>query len=295
MTEEEKQQNKMMEEAYKNGYNPVTELDNIHSELINLLKNGFWEYALDEDEKQKPFGFFKEYIKKSTEDEQYQTDLYNENAYDKIVARLCNKFIKIANQIAKNPSKELIEQKVSKLGRELKDHPKAILTALQFLFTYIDEELLLDLGHTSAWIFLDKHIEEHSKFVIDTREVLEWKKGDMRGFYDGLISIGILSIDTPFSSLQSVFKKEIKQKAFVFAKQQGVKKPLLFAFELLQYKEITDLEVLSSFDSYIGFYTTQKANSIQSLRTQGNPNTGQSSIIYRKIEKLIDEVLSNSD
>ncbi|MDG1213074.1 MAG: hypothetical protein P8N20_03035 [Flavobacteriaceae bacterium] len=178
------------------------------SESINELKSVFRQYL------------YKCFPKLFIEDKNEQNEELFWNYLDKDEQIVENKLIilidelnHLINQIRKNSSENLISRKIKKIEEKYSANKKLIKAIVEYLLIVIDSRYIEDLGHTEAWIYLDKYYENLSDTSIANRNKIiyapTWLKGDLNKFFTLLKNNDIIESSSSFEQFKLCFNGEI--------------------------------------------------------------------------------------
>ena len=178
------------------------------SESINELKSVFRQYL------------YKCFPKLFIEDKNEQNEELFWNYLDKDEQIVENKLIilidelnHLINQIRKNSSENLISRKIKKIEEKYSANKELIKAIIEYLLILIDSRYIEDLGHTEAWIYLDKYYENLSNTSIANRNKIiyapTWLKGDLNKFFTMLKNNEIIESSSSFEQFKLCFNGEI--------------------------------------------------------------------------------------
>lgn len=178
------------------------------SESINELKSVFRQYL------------YKCFPKLFIEDKNEQNEELFWNYLDKDEQIVENKLIilinelnHLINQIRKNSSENLISRKIKKIEEKYSANKELIKAIIEYLLILIDSRYVEDLGHTEAWIYLDKYYENLSNTSIANRNKIiyapTWLKGDLNKFFTLLKNNEIIESSSSFEQFKLCFNGEI--------------------------------------------------------------------------------------
>ncbi|MDA9888129.1 hypothetical protein N9D52_03030 [Flavobacteriaceae bacterium] len=122
----------------------------IEEYVINKIKDSNYPLFEGIDLDEPPEGFWNKWY--------YNT--YNgiqERKIDDEIYQIEKHLILTLKQINKNPSVLLIEQKVKVLEELFKGNNKALEASIEFILQHMNNEFLLNIGHTDAWASLSKY------------------------------------------------------------------------------------------------------------------------------------------
>ena len=119
----------------------------------------------------------------------------------------------LISQIRKNSSENLISRKIKKLEEKYSANNELIRAIIEYLLIHIDNRYIEDLGHTEAWIYLDKYYEKFRNTSVGNRNKLiyapTWLKGDLSKFFDLLKYNKIIESKSSFEQFKLCFNGEI--------------------------------------------------------------------------------------
>ena len=178
------------------------------SESINELKSVFRQYL------------YQCFPKLFIEDKNEQNEELFWNYLDKDEQIVENKLIilidelnHLINQIRKNSSENLISRKIKKIEEEYSANKELLKAIIEYLLIHIDSRYIEDLGHTEAWIYLDKYYENLSSTSIANRNKIiyapTWLKGDLNKFFTLLKNNEIIESSSSFEQFKLCFNGEI--------------------------------------------------------------------------------------
>ena len=238
MTEEEYNSMSAKEqEAYENYLRPtdkeIAELDAYY----NLFGGYLREYVEVKEKEENWLSKWKEHKDDEDEDTYWEIEWNNELIENKGINRIEIELKSIIEQCAKNPSKELIERKIKRLEVKFNEFHNGLADCIKFILTYIEDENLYNLGHTEAWIYLDKYLEklegkeESFKRKSKTLSTPKWIKGDIERLIKQMKVEGFISKDYNEESIKDCFSgkpiKEIKPIEFINGIHNSTKAQLM--------------------------------------------------------------------
>tara|TARA_B110000503_G_scaffold85943_1_gene130879 strand:- start:95 stop:967 length:873 start_codon:yes stop_codon:yes gene_type:complete len=119
----------------------------------------------------------------------------------------------LISQIRKNNSENLISRKIKKIEEEYSANKELLKAIIEYLLIHIDSRYIEDLGHTEAWIYLDKYYENLSNTSIANRNKIiyapTWLKGDLNKFFTLLKNNEIIESSSSFELFKLCFNGEI--------------------------------------------------------------------------------------
>ena len=119
----------------------------------------------------------------------------------------------LINQIRKNSSENLISRKIKKIEEKYSANKELIKAIIEYLLIHIDSRYIENLGHTEAWIYLDKYYENLSNTSIANRNKIiyapTWLKGDLNKFFNLLKNNEIIESSSSFEQFKLCFNGEI--------------------------------------------------------------------------------------
>ena len=156
---------------------------------------------------------------------------------DKLII-LLRELSHLQSQIRKNSSEKLISRKIQKIEEQYSGNKDLLKGIIEFLLFHIESKYLDDLGHTEAWIYLDKYYEKLSKTSIQNRNKLiyapTWLKGDLNKFFNLLKTNKIIESSSSFEQFQLCFNGEILNDSIKIEFKKSVSIMLrIVAMELL--------------------------------------------------------------
>ena len=116
-------------------------------------------YAEDKDKEQGWLSQWKNHKKEEDEHTYHSIEHYNDNIIYKTINRIQSDLDLIVEQVEKNSSDELIERKIYNLRETFKDYPNCFKDCVEYIHRHIEESNLANLGHTKAWLYLDKYLD----------------------------------------------------------------------------------------------------------------------------------------
>ena len=178
------------------------------SESINELKSVFRQYLYQcfpklfiEDKNEQNEELFWNYLDK------------DEQIVENKLTILLDELNHLINQIRKNSSENLISRKIKKIEEKYSANKKLIKAIVEYLLIVIDSRYIEDLGHTEAWIYLDKYYENLSDTSIANRNKIiyapTWLKGDLNKFFTLLKNNDIIESSSSFEQFKLCFNGEI--------------------------------------------------------------------------------------
>jgi len=239
-------------------YNAFLEFQgNIEEYVIHKLK----EY---------PIPIFKDLPTDEKDDEYWESYFYNDQRIEEEIYKIEKQLILIVKQIAKNPSTLLVEQKIKVLENMFKGNNKAIEASAEFILEHINNEYLLNIGHTDAWAILSKYKND---LLLKPESVNrrkkeanspQWLKGSCEKLHNILSTLGIFKKEYLLNEFKNTFmgKPISKVKEIQFAGHIEGSTKVLF-FELLVKEEIISKSNQEVLGKLIGknstFYKTTKS------------------------------------
>lgn len=119
----------------------------------------------------------------------------------------------LISQIRKNSTENLISRKIKKIEEEYSANKQLIKAIIEYLLIHIDSRYIENLGHTEAWIYLDKYYENLSNTSIANRNKMiyapTWLKGDLNKFFTLLKNNEIIESSSSFEQFKLCFNGEI--------------------------------------------------------------------------------------
>lgn len=119
----------------------------------------------------------------------------------------------LISQIRKNSTENLISRKIKKIEEEYSANKQLIKAIIEYLLIHIDSRYIENLGHTEAWIYLDKYYENLSNTSIANRNKIiyapTWLKGDLNKFFTLLKNNEIIESSSSFEQFKLCFNGEI--------------------------------------------------------------------------------------
>lgn len=178
------------------------------SESINELKSVFRQYLYQcfpklfiEDKNEQNEELFWNYLDK------------DEQIVENKLTILLDELNHLINQIRKNSSENLISRKIKKIEEKYSANKELIKAIIEYLLIHIDSRYIEDLGHTEAWIYLDKYYENLSNTSIANRNKIiyapTWLKGDLNKFFALLKNNDIIESSSSFEQFKLCFNGEI--------------------------------------------------------------------------------------
>ena len=178
------------------------------SESINELKSVFRQYLYQcfpklfiEDKNEENEELFWNYLDK------------DEQIVENKLIILIDELNHLINQIRKNSSENLISRKIKKIEEKYSANKELIKAIIEYLLILIDSRYIEDLGHTEAWIYLDKYYENLSNTSIANRNKIiyapTWLKGDLNKFFTMLKNNEIIESSSSFEQFKLCFNGEI--------------------------------------------------------------------------------------
>ena len=178
------------------------------SESINELKSAFRQYLYKcfpklfiEDKNEQNEELFWNYLNK------------DEQIVENKLIILIDELNHLINQIRKNSSENLISRKIKKIEEKYSANKELIKAIIEYLLILIDSRYIEDLGHTEAWIYLDKYYENLSNTSIANRNKIiyapTWLKGDLNKFFTMLKNNEIIESSSSFEQFKLCFNGEI--------------------------------------------------------------------------------------
>ena len=126
---------------------------------------------------------------------------------------LIDKLNHLVSQIRKNSTENLISRKIKKIEEEYSANKQLIKAIIEYLLIHIDSRYIENLGHTEAWIYLDKYYENLSNTSIANRNKIiyapTWLKGDLNKFFTLLKNNKIIESSSSFEQFKLCFNGEI--------------------------------------------------------------------------------------
>tara|TARA_B110000503_G_scaffold85944_1_gene130881 strand:- start:79 stop:951 length:873 start_codon:yes stop_codon:yes gene_type:complete len=178
------------------------------SESINELKSVFRQYLYQcfpklfiEDKNEQNEELFWNYLDK------------DEQIVENKLTILLDELNHLINQIRKNSSENLISRKIKKIEEKYSANKELIKAIIEYLLIHIDSRYIENLGHTEAWIYLDKYYENLSNTSIANRNKIiyapTWLKGDLNKFFILLKNNEIIESSSSFEQFKLCFNGEI--------------------------------------------------------------------------------------
>ena len=178
------------------------------SESINELKSVFRQYLYQ--------CFPKLFIEDKNEQNEELFWIYldkDEQIVENKLTILLDELNHLINQIRKNSSENLISRKIKKIEEKYSANKELIKAIIEYLLIQIDSRYIEDLGHTEAWIYLDKYYENLSNTSIANRNKIiyapTWLKGDLNKFFTLLKNNEIIESSSSFEQFKLCFNGEI--------------------------------------------------------------------------------------
>ena len=144
----------------------------------------------------------------------------------------------LISQTRKNSSENLISRKIKKLEEKYSANNELIRAIIEYLLIHIDNRYIEDLGHTEAWIYLDKYYEKLRNTSVGNRNKLiyapTWLKGDLSKFFDLLKYNEIIESKSSFEQFKLCFNGEKLNNSIRIEFKESVSKILrIVAMEIL--------------------------------------------------------------
>jgi len=234
------------------------------SESINELKSVFRQYL------------YKYYPKLFIEDKNEKNEELFWNYLDKDEQIVENKLIilidelnHLINQIRKNSSENLISRKIKKIEEKYSANKELIKAIIEYLLILIDSRYIEDLGHTEAWIYLDKYYENLSNTSIANRNKIiyapTWLKGDLNKFFTLLKNNEIIESSSSFEQFKLCFNGEILNDSIKIEFKKSVSIILrIVAMELLHEVSLIN----STSQKSLAHITGIKENSYKDIKSK---------------------------
>lgn len=146
-------------EAYEN-YSGISEkeLDERYASEI-LYYGSLRAYTEYKEKKQGLLSQWKNHQIEEDEHIYHSIEHHNDGIIDKSISRIKTDLDLIIEQVKKNSSEELIERKIYKLKEKFEDYPSCFKDCVEYIHRHIEESNLANLGHTKAWLYLDKYLD----------------------------------------------------------------------------------------------------------------------------------------
>ena len=234
------------------------------SESINELKSVFRQYL------------YQCFPKLFIEDKNEQNEELFWNYLDKDEQIVENKLIilideldHLISQIRKNSSENLISRKIKKLEEKYSANNELIRAIIEYLLIHIDNRYIEDLGHTEAWIYLDKYYEKLRNTSVGNRNKLiyapTWLKGDLSKFFDLLKYNEIIESKSSFEQFKLCFNGEKLNNSIRIEFKESVSKILrIVAMEILLELELIN----STSQKSLAHITGIKENSYKDIKSK---------------------------
>lgn len=206
----------MTEEEYN--YYP-SEKEMAEQEAYSMLINSSLQRYVIDKEKESIISSWQEHQEDEDENTYHSVNYNNWCIIEDGISKIKDDLDLIIEQLAKNSSKELIERKIIHLTNTYKDYPNCLKDCVSYLHNCIEDKHLANLGHTEAWIWLDKKLEalKRKKSIKKTsteepKTPLFDDKADIEYLYKGLLNRGYIEEDYKLTDFKNCFiGKPIKE------------------------------------------------------------------------------------
>ena len=257
------------------------------SESINELKSVFRQYL------------YKCFPKLFIEDKNEQNEELFWNYLDKDEQIVENKLLilidelnHLISQIRKNSTENLISRKIKKIEEEYSANKQLIKAIIEYLLIHIDSRYIENLGHTEAWIYLDKYYENLSNTSIANRNKIiyapTWLKGDLNKFFTLLKNNEIIESSSSFEQFKLCFNGEILNDSIKIEFKKSVSIILrIVAMELLHEVSLINSTSQKSLAHITGIKENSYKDNKSKTKAKRNPEKRKYIEGYQELKHCI--------
>lgn len=257
------------------------------SESINELKTVYRQYLYQcfpklfiEDKNEQKEEFFWNYLDK------------DEQIVENKLIILIDELNHLISQIRKNNSENLISRKIKKIEEEYSANKELLKAIIEYLLIHIDSRYIEDLGHTEAWIYLDKYYENLSNTSIANRNKIiyapTWLKGDLNKFFTLLKNNEIIESSSSFEQFKLCFNGEILNDSIKIEFKKSVSIILrIVAMELLHEVSLINSTSQKSLAHITGIKENSYKDNKSKTKAKRNPEKRKYIEGYQELKHCI--------
>ena len=198
----------------------------------------------------------------------------------------------LISQIRKNNSENLISRKIKKIEEEYSANKELLKAIIEYLLIHIDSRYIEDLGHTEAWIYLDKYYENLSNTSIANRNKIiyapTWLKGDLNKFFTLLKNNEIIESSSSFEQFKLCFNGEILNDSIKIEFKKSVSIILrIVAMELLHEVSLINSTSQKSLAHITGIKENSYKDNKSKTKAKRNPEKRKYIEGYQELKHCI--------
>ena len=202
-------------EAYEN-YSGISEKEMAERYASEILYYGSLRTYTEEKEKKQ--GWLSQWKNHQIEEDEHtyhSIEYHNNSIIDKSISKIKSDLDLIIEQVKKNSSEELIERKIFKLKEKFDDYPNCFKDCVEYIHRHIEESNLANLGHTKAWLYLDKYLDNligiKERAVRNTQDFITplHTNGDLETLHSAMKIKGFIDKDYSLKDFKECFKGKL--------------------------------------------------------------------------------------